>query len=274
VPANNQKYINKSIDLKSDFIIYDLEESVSPNELIESLNNLRKIVIKNNYYVRPHFFIKPEEINAELLENLIKIGFNNYVIPKLSSIVQLKLIKSFFESIKNYKHDKYNFILLVENPAFLLCLNDALHCNFLNVKSIGFGSHDYCNIMGMKHTLENLYFARQTVLNTAKAFDLEAIDIVSLDLVNDSDFCDEVINGFSMGFDAKFIIHPKHFQLLNKIQYYTHEEVLEANLVYSKIHNLINDKVSVVKIDGKVYEKPHINRIINIINWRNKNGGK
>ena len=46
IPANNQKFIKKSIEISSDFIIYDLEESITNSEMTESINNLKQVNIK------------------------------------------------------------------------------------------------------------------------------------------------------------------------------------------------------------------------------------
>jgi citrate lyase beta subunit len=128
--------------------------------------------------------------------------------------------------------------------------------------------------MRMKHTNGNLYFAKQMVLNCAKAFNLIALDTVSVNIYNDEEFKEDSLAAFNMGFDGKFIIHPQQLKLLKGLKYYTEKEVEEAEQAYEKILEIQNCKSSVVKIDGKVYEKPHIARILNIINWKQNYGNK
>jgi citrate lyase beta subunit len=275
IPANNQRFISKSVTLPADYIIYDLEDSIKASEESESLENLKNVEIKNNYYIRPRLFTDDsEKLSVELIDKLIHIGFKRFIVSKFYSLKQLAILKEYFNGRPDYNYEEFLFILLVEHPAGLQCLKEAITGNFINIDALGLGNHDYCNVMGMKHTIENLYFARQLILNTAKANNLGAIDIVTLDLNNDQKFCDEALNGFSMGFEGKFLIHPRHLELVKQIKYYSDSEVEDAKAVYPMILELMQSKTSIIKLHGKIYEKPHINRILNIINWSNQYGNK
>lgn len=129
--------------------------------------------------------------------------------------------------------------------------------------------------MAMKHTHENIYYARQTILNVSKAYGVYALDIVCINLNNDTDFLSEAKLVFDMGFDGKFLIHPKQIDLLSEVEYFSESEILEAESVYDSIQNIIDQKSSVVKVNGRIYEKPHVKRIVDIINWKsNKYGSK
>lgn len=273
VPANKKKFIDKANSITTDYIVYDLEDSVAEDEIEVGLNLLSEINVQPNMYVRPRLFNDTDfkELNEDLLHRLIKIGYRNFLIPKFMMQQQLNVINNFIS--KHYKNFEFNFILLVESPLGLLNLREALESKLLNITGVGFGSHDYCSITGMKHTLENLSFVRHLLLNTVKAFNLKCIDIVSVDLDNNDAFFSEVENGFSMGFDAKFIIHPQQLEIMNSFPFYTEEEIKEAELVYPHILDIVSNKKSLIKINGKMYEKPHINRILKIINFKNKRYG-
>ncbi|MBP7274251.1 MAG: hypothetical protein KA974_10435 [Saprospiraceae bacterium] len=275
VPANNPTFVEKSRTIQSDYFIFDLEDSVGPGDVEMALESLKRINPKPEHYVRPTFFSSESSaIDTELIECLIGAGFTGFIIPKFSDIAQLKEIKLMFESFSAYTPEKFRFVLLVEHPAGLLCVKEAIQQSGLHIVALGLGNHDYCNAMGMQHNLHNLYFARQIILNAAKAFGLDAIDIVSLDYTNEEKFCNEVFDGFSMGFDSKFIIHPNQLQLIRKVQYYSEEEVLEAQELYPQILDMIQHKTALFTYNGKVFEKPHINRILKIINWHNSHGNK
>ena len=77
-----------------------------------------------------------------------------------------------------------------------------------------------------------------------------------------------------MGFTGKFIIHPKQIELIKGIQYYSTLEVAEAKSIYKKILEIQKGKVAVVRLNGKIYEKPHINKIIDIIKWSQDYGSE
>jgi citrate lyase beta subunit len=274
IPANNPKFIEKRDSLACNNIVFDLEDAVLDGEYASCLANLSQIAIKPTYFVRFSFFKQnTAELNTQKFAELLNIGFENFLIPKFSDITQVQAISKFLQS-KGKNNISLRFVIIVEHPKGLFNLVDTLQQGLINVTGVGLGSHDFCNTMGMKHTLENLSFARQYVLTAAKAFGIEGIDIVSTNLADNNMFRNECLNGFNLGYDAKFLIHPRQLEILNSIEYYSADEIAEAELVYNQIKRIESKEISVVEINGKVYEKPHIQRIINIVNWRNSHGSK
>ncbi len=274
IPANSKKFIEKREILPSNFIVFDFEDAILDSDYELCLSNIKEILIKDNYYARVRFYDSfSEKIITRVFHDLLKLGFKNFLIPKFTQISNIQTISDYLSTI-NFNKETLKFVLLVEHPRGLFSLVDTIKSGILPITALGFGSHDYSNVMGMKHSLDNLSFARNYVLNVAKAYNLEAIDIVSTNLSDTDGFRHECINAFEMGFDSKFLIHPKQLEIINSIEYYTPEEVVEAEKVYNQILKIKNNEASVLNIDGKVYEKPHIQRIINIIKWRNSYGSK
>lgn len=272
VPANKLRFLEKSKDLPARFIVFDLEDAVLRNEIDSCIQNLSQIELQQNHLVRFRFFDDSLTLDECQFEALLNLGFRHFVIPKFGGIEQAKYVKSFLVRMK--LEQDVSFVLLIEHPSAVLTLHQSLLANLVRVTGIGLGSHDYCNAMSMKHTTDNLNFVRQMILNNAKAFELDAIDTVSVNIENDLEFRDESLNAFHMGFEGKFLIHPRQLQILNELKYYSNEDVDEAVKVYDKVKEIQEHKTSIVRIDGKIYEKPHIDRIINIIKWNRDYGSK
>ncbi len=274
IPANRKKFIDNVPKTKADYFVFDLEDSVSTSELNSSLNNLKELNIEDNYFIRPRIFETNNQINKELIETLLNLGFTNYVLPKLSCIADFENLKEILESNPKYDFDHFKFILLVESPACLMNLQEIIQKRDLNLVGLSLGSHDYANEMGMQYTSENISFARNYLLNMAKAFELEAIDIASMIIKDRQAFADESLSAFSMGYDAKFILHPSQLKTISELDYYNPDEIMEALKVYDKLKDIDIDDFSILKIDGKIFEKPHLKRILKIINWNKQNGSK
>ncbi|MCZ8344739.1 MAG: aldolase/citrate lyase family protein [Leptospira sp.] len=274
IPANNPKFIEKSFYLKSDFFVLDMEDSILPHQFNDCLVNIKSVKDKEKYFIRFPFI--EMELNSSLLSafsELIHLGFVNYLIPKFSNSNLLIYLKDYLLKIK-VEPGKLRFILLIEHPAGLFRLQEALDRQDLNILGLGLGSHDYANTMGMKHTLENISFARNFTLNIAKAFNIQAMDFVSTDLSDQTVFRDECLNGFQLGFDGKFLIHPSQLQTFQSLQFYSEEEVDDAIQVYDLILKMESKEIPIVKYRDKVYEKPHIDRIKKIMEWRANHGAK
>lgn len=272
VPANNAKFIAKSKGINADYIVFDIEDAVLGQEIELCFSNLSLLEIADNHFVRFRFFDAKNNLNDNDFNRLLGMGFHKFIIPKFSGLCQAEIIRDFIE--KTGYSNNLTFCLLLEDPFGLLSVYETLQKNIIPVFAIGLGSHDYCNSIGMKHTQANLYFAKQMILNHAKAFNALALDTVSVNIGDDQEFIDESLTGFNMGFDGKFVIHPQQVRLLKEIRYYSEDEVAEAERVYDKVMEIKDQKAAVVKIGDKVFEKPHINRIINIINWEKNYGNK
>lgn len=271
IPANRDDFLNKIDRIKSDYIIFDLEDSINDSIYHESTKNLRKLKKSENYFIRTKFF-ENKRFVPKRVEDSIRLGFFNFVIPKLDEISQIVEIEEYL--IKNFKNDfeKYSFILLVESPKALMFLKEILINTKLNIIALALGSHDYCQNMGMNHNLKNLDFARQFVLNIARAFNLIAIDIASMEINNSTLFATEAMAAFEIGYDAKFVLHPKQLKVLKNIVYYNDSEIREAKEVLKIVKEIELEKFTVVKVNNKLYEKPHLQRIYDIIEWSENNG--
>lgn len=267
VPAVNPKFISKIPELKADNFILDLEDSVAPDKYSDAVANLENIVPRENFFIRPQVtFVNDELIEKDDLKVFTEIGYENFVLPKIENRRQLETV------INCFGNKQKKIILLVENPKLLVKLNEIVESGMADFYGIGLGSHDYTDFMGMKHTPANLNYAENLVLNIAKANDILAIDKASMNLGDEKSFKDECFAGFDGGYDAKFIITPFQLNILNSLQYFTDDEINEAELVYNQIKDLPPEQFSVVKVNGVLYEKPHLKRIRKIIEWKENAG--
>jgi len=268
IPANNPGFISKIAKIEADNFIFDLEDSLSKSEIESGISNLANIKSIEKHFVRPAIICDEDgDFDFDIFEQLVNIGFTKFIIPKLYRISDLRQLGKDLLTRLQTDCKKLHFILLVEHPACLMSLKEIISEGILNLIGLALGSHDYCNQMNMKHTLDNLAFPRQVILNIAKANNLTAIDIASVNVTNIDEFSDECYHAFSMGFDGKFILHPLQLEALKKVKYYSEVEIEEAHRVFPLIKSLGYDEFKAIKINGKVFERPHLKRILRIISW-------
>ncbi|XP_067842701.1 citramalyl-CoA lyase, mitochondrial isoform X3 [Heptranchias perlo] len=81
-----------------------------------------------------------------------------------------------------------------------------------------FGSDDFCASIGATRTEDarELVYARQKVVVTAKAFGLQAIDLVYIDYKDDKGLCRQSREGALMGFTGKQVIHPSQIAIVQE----------------------------------------------------------
>lgn len=248
VPAKD-KMLAKIPFMNADAYIIDLEDSIPEEEKEEALDRTIRYIdgleSASNLIVR----INSDHVERELsaLSRFSGIGF---MLPK-------------FE-----KHNPYNAygdflrthytIALVETPNAIVDLYDISKINYLN--ALAFGAEDYTAKVNMENHVDYLYFQKSMLVTYAKANNLQVFDTPSFKLNDEAEFEREVKNAMGLGFDGKMAISPKHIQFIN-------DTFGSNDLDYMKsvISRYEADGNAVVVIDGKVFERMHINRFKRIV---------
>ena len=269
VPADKKKYIDKIRFINCSCLILDMEESVDSNNINICIQNLYHLKIEENYSIRFPINYKDITSNKDSLLILYSLGFRRFMLPKIQTVEDMKNTIEFFLShrLLDVKYD-----IFIESPLALLNTIPIIEHGIGTVNTILIGSHDFCNIVGCKHTMENLLYFRQKLLIIGKAYRIPVVDVVSTNIYNEELFKKECIESFNMGFDGKSLIHPKQLNAFKNTLYYSKSEVIEANAVYCELNKMNKNSFSIMNINGTVYEKPHLKRIFEIIEW-NKHGG-
>lgn len=257
IPASNTKFINNIDNINATHFVFDLEDSIETDDFSYSVGNLLKINVRENFWLRfPFDYSKNIELNK-----LVIAGYKKFVVPKIVDFQEFNEILSLIKKTNQF----FNFLILVENPNLLINLPNFVEKFKDKITGIGLGSHDYAAKINMQHDFENLYFARNMILNVAKAYDLNAIDIASMEIKNIEKLEEEFTSAVRMGFDAKFFIHPKQLDVFNTTKFFTDEEIQEALEVLAILQNKID--YSAFKYNNKIYEKPHLKRLLRIKEW-------
>jgi citrate lyase subunit beta/citryl-CoA lyase len=253
IPGDKKKYLDKINDLNADYIVIDLEDSVSLTNKQMAFDLVNSTLIQNNFFIRFQL-IKSNYTDNQLIK-LIKHFNGRIVLPKIESVEEIYWIKNLVKDIE------LSIILLFENPISILNCTEILKTFKKNIHAISIGSHDFCSIMGIKHNSENLIqYKRQLILN-AKAFNIDFIDGVNVDFNNFELFENECKLAFDLGANGKFLIHPIQLKEFKKIKYLSETELNDLINIYNKIKDIPENEIEVYVIDNKVYEKPHIKRI-------------
>lgn len=248
VPARD-KMLAKIPQMNADAFIIDLEDSIPEEEKEEALdrtiNFIRGLSSASNMIIRINSNHAARELSK--LSAFSEIGF---MLPKYEK-------SNPYNEYKDLLKNHYT-IALIETPLALIALNDIAKVGYL--KALAFGAEDYTAKVNMENNVDYLIFQKSMLVTYAKAHDLQVFDTPSFKLDNEAEFVREVKNAVSLGFDGKMAISPKHIQYIN--------DSFGANdpeYIKSVIARYEADGNAVVVIDGKVYEKMHINRFKKII---------
>ena len=105
--------------------------------------------------------------------------------------------------------------------------------------------------------------ARDLCLISAAAIGVVAIDTIATDIDDLAALKEEAIAARQDDFLSKAVIHPKHVDVVNAAFMPTEEEIAWSQKIVKAFDD--NPNSGVVKIDGKMIDKPHLRAAVKIL---------
>lgn len=264
VPASNQRALDKCAVIDSDWIVFDLEDSVA----VEQKADARDVLVEK--------FARQEFGNSRTAIRCNSVGSDSFsadiksiadcvpdavLIPKVespddvSSFNAIAAAAGLSESVNSW------FMIETSNGIVRLgeILESASNINW-ELTTLVVGHNDIASETGVSLDLDRKYmipWLMHIVLH-ARANDLQVLDSVWNNFRDLDGFEKEAEQGRQMGFDGKTLIHPAQVDLATRIFSPSDTEVARARLIvemFSKTENLHNN---VVNIDGEMIERLHL----------------
>ncbi|XP_015219017.1 citramalyl-CoA lyase, mitochondrial isoform X2 [Lepisosteus oculatus] len=232
VPGNDERKMRKLASLDVDCAVFDCEDGVALNRKAEARMTIPKMLEELNLG-RTEKCVRVNSVSSGLAEVDLEVILQSKVLPP--SLMLPKVEKT--EEVKWFV-DKFLHLLrgrtLVEPIHLITFVETAV--GLLNFKSVCeeihqlgpkaglhhdgvvFGSDDFCASIGASRTKEatELLYARQKVVVTAKAFGLQAIDLVYIDYQDGDGLRRQSREGALMGFTGKQVIHPSQIKIVQE----------------------------------------------------------
>lgn len=281
LPGDQPKlFLNASIH-NPDGLILDLEDSVSPKVKDETRilvrNALRAVEFKDSErMVR----INQLPLGLEDLEEIVPYGVHLILVPKVEEADQLKIIDEkideIFKSMDDKQREELGEIFLmpiIESAKGILNANSIAGVSERNV-ALAIGLEDYTADIGAERTKEGKesVFARQMLVNAAKANGILAIDTVYSDVLDMEGLRDSVLEAKSFGFDGKGCIHPRQIRVVHQAFSPTEKELKKAMKIVSAADRAEKEGLGVVSIGSKMVDPPIIKRAERVISIALKEG--
>ena len=214
MPGNNWKMITKALTLGVDCVCMDMEDGVALNRKAEARATIAKALQELDFGASE----KLARINAvgsglekDDIEAVLPYRPDGIVLPKVESLEQVQwssLIIEFAEMDNGWPVNSIRMLVGVETPKGILNLKEI--ASHPRLDGIIFGGEDFAASIGAKRTeaATELLYARQAVVTACAAYDLQAIDIVTIDFKDQEKIRSEAEFGAGLGFSGKQIIHP------------------------------------------------------------------
>ncbi len=256
VPADSEKKIAKAVDSEADAIIFDLEDSVAPDQKALARQVLKHLPARAG---GPRWWVRINPIGSEHhKDDLDLIGsgdIHGIVLPKAESGADITQLAHRTGSIPIHA-------IVTETPASLFGL-----LSYRDPKSplvaMSWGAEDLSAALGAssKHDengeLSFTYkLARSLCLAGAAAAGAQPVDGIFADFKDDEGLAREAAAARREGFTGKLAIHPAQVPLINAAFTPSAKEVTRAQEIIAAFD--AQPDAGVLSIGGRMVDRPHL----------------
>lgn len=248
VPANSDM-LSKIENINADAVIIDLEDSIRGKDKDKAL--VEAELFLNHYSFDKDIFVRINPDRSEQEINVLnKFCITGYMLPKAENN------KDIIEFCKLSSEKK--LIALIETLGGVIGIREIAANSCVNM--IAFGAEDYTAQTGIRNEDEFLSYVKSKIVLYAKAYGKKVFDTVSINITDKEKYCREAQKSRDYGFDGKLTIHPMQVEVVNNV--YKGDDIDYYRYILDEYDK--NDR-AILKLDGRIYEKPHIERIRKII---------
>ncbi|KHN76247.1 Citrate lyase subunit beta-like protein, mitochondrial [Toxocara canis] len=236
VPGSNEKMLSKVPQIQVDCLVLEMEDGVAASAKAQARQNIRKYLDElpaKGVHKCLELGVRVNSVASQLVYEDVKELAKSpnmpeaFMVPKVDSIEDLAAVFDAFRATygeKRITEADTRLVIWIESARALLdmprILNAAVNLNkstgFFKIDGVVFGSDDFCADIGATRTkegTENMY-ARQRFVTCCKAFSLQAIDSVYIDIKDKEGLKTQCEQGRIWGFDGKQVIHPSQIDVV------------------------------------------------------------
>ncbi len=271
IPSNAPRMLINADILGADITVFDLEDSVAMTEkdtaremlksfLLSGISTCYSIVRVNDVHT-PYF--------VSDVEAILPLPIKGIMLPKAETAEEIAYADEVMTRVEKERGVEPGSKLIfpiaessmgVENSFDYLRASPRIRC-------FSFGGEDYAANMGIKRLRSNeeIDYARKKLVVVGKALGKKVIDTVFVDIDDTGGLIAEAEYVRRLGFDGKFIISPRHVELVNRAFSPSASEICHAKRVIAAMEEAARLGLGAVSFDGKMLDKPVLDQANNIL---------
>ena len=269
LPGNDPKYLINAALHQSDAIILDLEDSVHPDE-----KDAARLLVRNALRAvdfRPcerMVRINKFPLGMEDLEEIIPESPDLILIPKTESARHVLDVSEKIAAVKaDFGITRPIWLMPIIESA--LGVEKAFEIATANeeVVALTIGLEDYAADLGVAKTIHGAesLFARQRVINAARAAGIQAIDSVFGDINDMEALRAWALNSRAIGFEGMGCIHPLQIKVVHQAFAPTATEIEDAHKIVDASRKAQAQGLGVVSLGSKMIDAPVLQRALKIV---------
>ncbi|MFQ5790240.1 MAG: aldolase/citrate lyase family protein [Acidobacteriota bacterium] len=264
IPGNQPKFMLNAGIHRPDGIILDLEDSVVPSEKEATRYLVRNALRSVNFFGAERMVrINQGELGVRDLDYVVPNNVHLILIPKVESGDQVRDVDHRIAEISDAcgREEPVFLMPIIESARGVLKALEIAEAS-RNIVALTIGLEDYTADIGTERTSEGResFFARNMVVNAAKAVGIQAIDTVFSDVSDMEGLTASVREAKSLGFEGKGCIHPRQIKPIHDAFAPTEGEMEEAKQIVLAFDEAQRKGLGVVLLGSKMIDPPVVKR--------------
>ena len=270
MPGNNPAMLQNSDIFDADAVIYDLEDAVSVTEkdaarrLVAGFLDARKSDFPMEIVVRINGL--DTDFYYDDLRAVVSDKIDTIMLPKarVESLIELDRILTELECERGMKK-KINVIPIIELAISLIEVDEIARAPRVN--GILLGAEDLTSDLDAPRTKkgDEILYARMRVVTAAAAYKLDSIDTPFTDTADEDGLLCDCKFVMGLGFTSKAAIHPNQVPVINSTFVPSMDKIRWALRVEEATAAAKKKGLGVFSLDGKMVDKPVIDRANKIL---------
>ncbi|MGF9565122.1 CoA ester lyase [Neorhizobium sp. BT27B] len=247
-------------NIPADAVMFDLEDAVPANEKSAARRHwqtLTETTARERTCVRINSFPSMHSLHdlACVLSSEVKPDL--VFVPKAESAQCFRMLDELLDDAGVVT----GLVALIETPRGVASALE-ISASSRRLKALAFGAADYSMALGTGMEWDLMLHARWSIVNAAKASELQAIDSPSFDLRDQHLLRQDCERANKMGFTGKFAVHPKQVATINEVFRPDPAAISWATRV---VQAAGASATSIATLDGSMIGPPFLRRAQNIL---------
>jgi len=255
--------IQKAIGLGVDCICMDIEDGVATNRKAEARSTIYQALSELNFG-RAERLVRINPVGSGLVEEDLRAVLSAHpdglVIPKVGGAEQVRWVSqrlALAEREHGWPVGSIVLLALIETALGVVNLREIAGSD-PRLQALIFGAEDLAGDIGAVRTREGreIFYARSAVVTHAAAFNLQALDMVFMDLQDIEGLREESLEAARMAYTGKQIIHPNQVVPVQEAFTPSDEAIARARRVIEAAARHQQEGAGAFTLDGKMVDAP------------------
>lgn len=269
MPGNNPAMLQNSDIFDSDAVIYDLEDAVSVTEK-DSARILVSQFLKTKTQFPMEVVIRINGLDtAFYMDDLLAVvsdKIDTIMLPK-ASVKDLVLLDEILTKLEKERAltKRIHIIPIIELASSVLEIEEIVKQKRVN--GVLLGAEDLTSDLDVQRTKQGdeILYPRMRLAVACAAYKIDSIDTPFTDTADEDGLVADCKKALGLGFTSKSAIHPSQVGVINEIFVPSPEKIKWALRVQTATEEAEKKGLGVFSLDGKMVDKPVIQRANKIL---------